>query len=323
MGNSRSKDEELLYQRHVALQKSLNKWQIKYLKNIRQETEAHAEQLHSLASHVLSDNDIKESSRIAVLSGMSLREMKRAYTLFSRMSSTTERFCTVHEISLYFNLRRTVLLETCLTHVYPGKERLSLPQYILTMMAFCTCDHWELIRVVTDYCAARNESSLESLMIAIHGAPFEGKIESLLTVLQNLKTVHVDVTRFDRQANRAVADVEKLVKLNEIYPSLLYPSFKLQAGLKEKFLGNSFWNRTRQKLGAIGLHGMFSRKDWETADLNHEVTALYKRRRDVMVKSQCNELLPKMFRQGKSSHQKLMDILDNIENFRPYKVGYL
>ena len=72
--------------------------------------------LYNLAAHVLSDNDLKQTARIAMLAGMTPRELERSYILFSRMSSTHERFCTVHEISLYFNVRRTVLLETCLTH---------------------------------------------------------------------------------------------------------------------------------------------------------------------------------------------------------------
>ena len=38
---------------------------------------------------------------------------------------------------LFFFLFYLVLV---LYIVYPGKERLSLPQYLLTMMAFCTCD---------------------------------------------------------------------------------------------------------------------------------------------------------------------------------------
>ena len=147
MGNSRSKDEQALFERHKNLHRSMSKWQVQFLTQQRKELESFTSLLHDLASHVLSDDDIKKTARIAMLTGMSLRELKRTYELFSRMSSTTERFCTVHEISLYFNVRRTVLLETCLTHVYPGKERLSLPEYLLTMMAFCTCDHHELIRV--------------------------------------------------------------------------------------------------------------------------------------------------------------------------------
>jgi len=62
------------------------------------------------------------------------------------------------------------------------------------------------------------------------GAPFEGNIEALLFILEKLETVHIDVTKYDRILNRAVADVDQLVALNAVYPSLLYPSFKLQAG---------------------------------------------------------------------------------------------
>ena len=88
--------------------------------------------------------------------------------------------------------------------------------FFFFIFLFVGTQHYELIRVVTDYCAAREESSLTSLMIAIHGAPFEGNIEALLLILQKLDTVHIDVTKYDRVLQRAVADVDKLVALNAV-----------------------------------------------------------------------------------------------------------
>ena len=103
----------------------------------------------------------------------------------------------MHEISLYFSVRRTVLLELCVQHLF-GKERMTFPQLLQTCAAFLTCDHYELIRVLVEYCSARGESTLESILTAVHGAPFEGDIEALVIVLSKLETVNTDVGVFDR-----------------------------------------------------------------------------------------------------------------------------
>ena len=317
--NTRTPSENLLRQRHVSLTQTFNQWQTSFIHEERQAIEVHCQQLYSLASHVLSEADIKTTAQIGVLCQLTLQDMRKLYVLFSRMASTTERFTTIHEISLYFNVRRTVLLETCLTHVFPGRERLSLPEFLLTMMAFCTCDHHELIRALTNYCADRNESSLENVLIAVHGAPLKGNIEALLIILQQLETVNTDVTLFDKNLQRPCANVNKLVDLNNIYPSLLYPSFKLQAGIKEKCLGNHFWNRLRTRLSTIGIVGMFSLQDWKNCELNYYSKNLLDRSTEIMLKNQCTNVLPMFLQPGLSPQEKMMRTMEKISNFRPYK----
>jgi hypothetical protein len=323
MGNTfharTTKQQEIMHQRQLNISKGLNYHQKLYIVEERLNMEKHCKQLYALGSHALSEDDIKETSKIGVLCHITLKEMKKLYTVFKRISSTSERHTTIQEISLYFNVRRTVLLETCLTRVFPNRERLSLPQFILTMLAFCTCDHHELISILTDYCAHRNEATLEYVLIAVHGAPLRGNIEALLTVLNTLQTVDVDVTLYDRQLNKPCANVTKLVNLNNIYPSLLYPSFKLQAIIKEKCLGNVFWNRVRPKLALLGIHGMFTYRQWKDCVLHFYNKNLHDRRTDVMIKSKVANVLPKFLQPSMSQEEKLNKIMSSVENYRPYK----
>jgi hypothetical protein len=294
-----------LHQRHLAISNGFNQFQSNFIHQERLLIEEQLSQLYILASHHLSETDLKQAAEIAVLCQFTLKEMKKMYQIFSRISSTTERYTTIHEISLYFNVRRTVLLETCLSHVFPQKERLSLPDFMLTMMAFCTCDHHELIHVLTEYCAARNESSLEAVLVAVLGAPLKGNIEALLGVLSTLDTVSIDVTLFNRALQRPCANVEKLVELNDIYPSLLYPSFKLQAILREKCLGNSFWDRVRNVVSDIGVVGMFSYQDFQQCQLNYYNENLHRLRTDVMLKSSCSALIPGFLKPKPNQAQRL------------------
>ena len=102
---------------------------------------------------------------------------------------------------------------------------------------------------------------------------------------------------------------------------MLYPSFKLQAGLREKFLGNSFWSRVRQRLSSLGIQGMFKLTEWETADANYQRTMLYKRRLEVMMKTTCNHCLPTYLKPSKSAHEKLLEMLEKIDQYRPFKTA--
>ena len=253
---------------------NLNKAQRDYLVSQRNLLESHLEQLLKLAGHTLPESDIKKACELAVLWGMSLKELRRAYETFNRMSSTIPRYCTVHEMCVYFNVRRTALMEMCLGHFYKS-ERLTFPQLLETLAAFCTCDHMELLEELTLSCALRGQSTLESVLTAIHGSPFEGDIEALLVVLGKLETLSTDFGTFDRQLNMPICSTEKLVDLNHFFPSLLYPTFKLQAGLREKFLGKAFWNRMRERMTQLGLWGMFSLDEYRIASRRWEPKQVY------------------------------------------------
>ena len=266
MGSSHTKAERAHEARWRALRPKghLNHAQRDFMVRQRTELESHVAQLYKLASHTLPESDIKKACRLAVLWGMTLKEMRKAYDTFGRMSSTMPRFCTVHEICIYFNVRRTALMELCLNHLYKS-ERLTFCELLETLAAFCTCDHMELLEALTLSCALRGESTIESVLTAIHGSPFEGNIEALLVLLGNLETLSTDCATYDRQLELSICSTDKLVELNRLFPTLLYPTFKLQAGLREKFLGNKFWNRLRQRMSELELRGMFSLEEYRRA----------------------------------------------------------
>ncbi len=320
MGSSLTKSEQAMAARHAALGAGLNKPQRALRRRQRARLEAHTAQLLELARHTLSEQDIKRAAAFGVAMEMTLDEMRRALAVFSRMASTTERFCTVHEISLYFNVRRTVLLELCVQHLF-GKERMTFPQLLKTCAAFLTCDHYELIRVLVEYCSARGESTLESVLTAVHGAPFEGDVEALIVVLSTLETVRLDVGVFDRALQAPAASVEKLVELNAVFPSLLFPTFKLQAGLREKFLGKRFWNRLRNRNAQLGLRGMFSLREFEEAVVRWERRALERlsgaaarRRRWAWVKR-----LRRWAAGGGGGREDIHARIERIRNYRPFQ----
>ena len=97
--------------------------------------------------------------------------------------------------------------------------------------------------------------------------------------------------------------------------------WKTHKGLREKFLGNNFWLRVRQRLGSLGIHGMFNLKEWKKADTNYQSTMLYKRRLEVMMKNNFNYILPKILKPSKSAHEKILEMLEKIDQYRPFKTA--
>jgi hypothetical protein len=85
-----------------------------YIKEYRKEVvtfRKHLETLEEIHKGALSKTHIIMASRIALDMNFSSHELRRAFIIFERLSSTMPDRVTIREIVLYFNVRRTVFID--------------------------------------------------------------------------------------------------------------------------------------------------------------------------------------------------------------------